>query len=328
MKVAVVYNKPDKGKLDSVDILDQLGLVTAGIAELGFEFREFPVEGKEGSFVDLVRNVSAFAPDAIFNLFEGLQDDPRFQPVLASFYEIAGIPYTGAFYEGLLKTTDKTLTKSVLDANNLPTPPWQAFYGNLGAVRVPSPWILKPSWEDGSVGITDSSVISSKPVLFQKLPLMYEAHRRRPLLVENYIDGREFNIPLYQHADGRVELLPPSEILFESWPAGKPKIMNYNSKWEENSFEYENTQRSYECQGAPVDTMQELALKCWDIFDLRGYARVDMRLAESGEVWIIEINANPCITPTSGYIGAVEEAGYTPKDFVRDMLGVAVNVRR
>jgi D-alanine-D-alanine ligase len=104
--------------------------------------------------------------------------------------------------------------------------------------------------------------------------------------------------------------------------------MNYNSKWEENSFEYENTQRSYECAHAPVELMQELALKCWDIFDLRGYARVDMRLAESGEVWIIEINANPCITPTSGYIGAVEEAGYTPTDFVRDMLGVALNVRR
>jgi len=328
MKVAVVYNKPDEGKLDSVDILDQLGLVTGGIAALGYESREFPVEGKKDAFVKLVKDVNAFAPDVIFNLFEGLQDDPRFQPVLASFYEIAGIPYTGAFYEGLLKTTDKILTKSVLDANNLPTPRWQAFYGDLGAVRVPSPWILKPSWEDGSVGITDNSVISSKPVLFQKLPLMYETHRKRPLLIESYIDGREFNIPLYQHADGKVELLPPSEILFDCWPAGKPKIMNYNSKWEEESFEYENTQRSYECQNAPVELMQELALKCWNIFDLRGYARVDMRLAASGEVWIIEINANPCITPTSGYIGAVEEAGYTPTDFVREMLGVALNVRK
>lgn len=328
MKVAVVYNKPDEGKLDSVDILDQLGLVTGALAELGYEYREFPVGGKKGAFVDLVGAVAAFNPGVVFNMFEGLEDDPRFQPVLASFYEISGIPYTGAFYEGLLKTTDKVLAKSVLNANNLPTPDWQAFYGDLGAVRVPSPWIIKPSWEDGSVGITDNSVIASKPVLFQQLPLMYEAHRRRPLLVENYIDGREFNIPLYQHADGEVEILPPSEILFEYWPEGKPKIMNYNSKWEENSFEYENTQRSYECEDAPVDLMKELAMKCWDIFDLRGYARVDMRLAESGEVFIIEINANPCITPTSGYIGAVTEAGYTPADFVREMLGVALHVRK
>jgi len=328
MKVAVVHNKPDEGKLDSVDILDQLGLVTAGLAELGHEHRVFPVEGKKGAFVALVGEISRFGPDVIFNLFEGLQDDPRFQPVLASYYEISGIPYTGAFYEGLLKTTDKILTKAILDANGLPTPRWQAFYGELGAVRVPPPWIVKPSWEDGSVGITDGSVIGSKTTLFQKLPGMFETHRRRPLLIENYIEGREFNIPLYQHAEGKVELLPPSEILFDCWPEGKPKIMNYNSKWEETSFEYENTQRTYELENAPVEQMKTIALKCWDIFDLRGYARVDMRLAPSGEVSIIEINANPCITPTSGYIGAVEEGGYTSRDFVREMLGVALNVRR
>lgn len=328
MKVAVIHNKPDAGKLDSIDILDQLGLVTGGIAELGHIYEVFSVDGKDRAFVNLVASINNFQPDVIFNLFEGLDDDPRFQPVLASIYEIYGIPYTGAFYEGLLKTTDKILTKSILDANNLPTPKWQAFYGDLGAVRVPAPWIIKPSWEDGSVGITDNSVISSKLVLFQKLPGIFERHRRRPLLIENYIDGREFNVPLYQRADGTVEVLPPSEILFEYWPEGKPKIMNYNSKWEETSFEYENTQRTYESENAPIELMKDIALKCWNIFDLRGYARVDMRLAPSGEVSIIEINANPCITPTSGYIGAVNEAGYTATDFVREMLGVARNVRR
>jgi len=328
MKVAVIHNKPDEGRLDSVDILDQLGLVTGGIAELGHACEIFPVNGKDKAFVELVNSLSKFKPDVIFNMFEGLEDDPRFQPVLASLYEICGIPYTGAFYEGLLKTTDKILTKSILDANRLPTPKWQAYYGDLGAVLVPGPWIIKPSWEDGSVGITDSSVISSKPLLFQKLPVIYSRHRYRPLLIENYIDGREFNVPLYQHADGSVEILPPSEILFDCWPEGKPKIMNYNSKWEENSFEYENTQRTYESEDAPIGLMKEIAMKCWDIFDLRGYARVDMRLAGSGEVSIIEINANPCITPTSGYIGAVNEAGYTATDFVREMLGVALNVRR
>ena len=153
MKVAIVHNKPNEDKLDSVDILDQLSLVTDSSAELGYEYKVFPVAGKRDATENLIGALKSFAPDVIFNLFEGLQDDPRFQPIMASLFEICGLPYTGAPYEGLLKTTDKILTKNILDANGLPTPRWQAFNGTLGAINVPAPWIIKPAWEDGSVGI-------------------------------------------------------------------------------------------------------------------------------------------------------------------------------
>lgn len=323
MKVAIVYNDPVAERPDSVDVLDQVTMVREALGNLGYDQLSFPVGSGTDPFSLLLSQLRQYSPAAVFNLFEGLNDDQRYCPMVASLFEMARIPYTGVPFPAILTTTDKIIAKSILTAYGLPTPPWQAYDGDPGQIIVPPPWILKPAWEDGSVGIDDGSVVEDQETLLEKLRDMHGRHRGRQVLIEQYIDGREINVPLFEKAETGVEILPVSEILFEEWPAGKPKIVNYSAKWVEDSFEYENTQRTFAPENAPVDLIKDLALRCWRIFQLRGYARVDMRLDGRGNPYIIEINPNPCIGGESGFISSVREAGYTNEDFVREMVAVA-----
>jgi D-alanine-D-alanine ligase len=323
MRVAIVYNDPVADRLDSVDVLDQVTMVKEALGNLGYDFLSFPVGSEQEPFSRLVSQLKEYRPSAVFNLFEGLNDDQRYCPMIASLFEMARIPYTGVSFQALLTTTDKILAKSILTAYGLPTPLWQPYSGNMGQIRIPPPWILKPAWEDGSVGIDDSSILEDRKLLKKKLHEMYERHKGQPILIEQYIDGREINIPLFERAATGVEVLPVSEILFEDWPENKPKIVNYSAKWIEDSFEYENTQRTFAPDNAPLELIRDLALRSWKIFQLRGYTRVDMRLDEWGTPYIIEINPNPCIGGESGFISSVREAGYTNEDFVREMVAVA-----
>jgi D-alanine-D-alanine ligase len=323
MKVAIVYNDPVEGKPDSLDVLDQVTMVKDALENLGYEFQSIPVGSGAEPFSHLLAQLKKFGPSTVFNLFEGLNDDQRYCPMIASLFEMVRIPYTGVPFQALLTTTDKILAKSILTAYGLPTPLWQPFTGETSYLKIPPPWILKPAWEDGSVGIDDSSILEDRKQLKKKLREMQERHETQPILIEQYIEGREINVPLFEQADTGVKILPISEILFEDWPEDKPKIVNYSAKWIEDSFEYENTQRTFAPENAPLNLIKDLALRCWKIFHLKGYVRVDMRLDEWGTPYIIEINPNPCIGGESGFISSVREGGYTNEDFVREMIAVA-----
>ena len=321
MKVAIVYNEPVPDKADSIDVLDQMAMVTEALQELKYHFRTFPVGNSLSSCASLLNELRRYAPTVIFNLFEGLGDDARFHPVLPSLFEIGGFPYTGAPFASLFTTTDKILSKAVLKCAGLPTPGWDQFDGGpMEQLSSSAPWIVKPSLEDGSVGIDDESIIHNKQALLAVLPEMYLRHNRQPILIEEYIDGREINIPMLELENGEVKVFPISEIVFDEWPDDKPRIVNYAAKWDEQAFEYENTNRAFYPEGAPLEYLEEVAMKCWRIFRLRGYARVDARMDPQGNIFIIEINANPCIAAESGFMRSMYEGGLEAKDVVRAMV--------
>jgi D-alanine-D-alanine ligase len=115
-------------------------------------------------------------------------------------------------------------------------------------------------------------------------------------------------------ADGRggVEVLPAAEILFKEYPEGKPRIVGYDAKWEPGSFEYRNTPRTFDFtagEAVLMEKLRALSMRCWETFDLRGYARVDFRVDRDSNPWVIEINANPCISPDAGFTAAAARAG-------------------
>jgi D-alanine-D-alanine ligase len=145
------------------------------------------------------------------------------------------------------------------------------------------------------------------------------------LLIEQYINGREFNISLLEDEKGDPEVLPPAEIIFNNWPQGKPKIVNYNAKWDDRSFEYNNTVRSFPLPDDPaVRAVSDTALRCWVLFGLRGYARVDMRVDDKHGVHVIEINANPCISPDAGFMAATACASLLPEEVIERILNAAL----
>ncbi len=328
MKVAIVYNEPVPDRADSVDVLDQMAMVTEALQELKYHFRTFPVGNSLSSCANLLNELRRYSPSVIFNLFEGLGDDARFHPVLPSLFEIGGFPYTGAPFAALFTTSDKILSKTVLKCSGLPTPRWDQYDGSIEQISSRAPWIIKPSLEDGSVGIDDESIIHDRDSLLSTLPEMYLRHNRQPILIEEYIDGRELNIPMLELKDGTVKVFPISEIIFDEWPADKPRIVNYAAKWDEGAFEYENTNRAFYPEGAPLEYLEELSLKCWRIFRLRGYARVDARMDSQGNIFIIEINANPCIADGSGFMRSMYEGGLEAKDVVKALVQAPLRHRK
>jgi D-alanine-D-alanine ligase len=147
--------------------------------------------------------------------------------------------------------------------------------------------------------------------------------RRKPFLgndafVETYIDGREFNVALLAGESG-PDVLPPAEIRFDAFPEDTLKIVDYRAKWEADSFEYQQTPRQFTFpkEDAPLlGDLRRIALQCWQLFGLRGYARVDFRVDHHQQPWVLEVNANPCLSPDAGFVAAATQAGLSVNDIV------------
>lgn len=166
-------------------------------------------------------------------------------------------------------------------------------------------WIVKSVWEHASVGLGDDSVLRGVTAA--------EVAARLPegFFAERYVEGREFNVALLTGAQG-PETLPPAEIVFEAYPEGKPRIVGYPAKWDAASFEYAHTVRRFAdpaADGPLLAEMTRLARRCWEVFGLGGYARVDFRVDADGRPWILEVNANPCLAPDSGFAAMLAQAG-------------------
>ena len=109
------------------------------------------------------------------------------------------------------------------------------------------------------------------------------------------------------------EVMPPAEIVFVNYGDDKPRIVDFKAKWEMDSFEYINTVREFPGKSLNPElesNLRETAIACWNLFGLKGYARVDSRTDKDNNVFVIEINANPCISPDGGFVAATKEAGY------------------
>ena len=138
-------------------------------------------------------------------------------------------------------------------------------------------------------------VLEGDTDLVRNLLREFTARTGRPHFAEKFIDGREFNLPMLDGPDG-PQILPLGEMDFSTFPADKPRIIGHRAKWHESSFEYNNTPRSFhfhEHDRPLVEHLKRLALESWRLFGLRGYVRVDFRVDQGGQPWILEINTNP-----------------------------------
>ncbi len=171
-------------------------------------------------------------------------------------------------------------------------------------------WIVKSAWEHASIGIEDDSIVDSAMAARERIAERITRYGGE-WFAEAFIDGREFNATVLAN-DGGPEVMPPAEIRFANFPPGKPRIVNYAAKWIEDAPEYHGTFPDFEAASAEPDlarTLQRLARECWDLFEFRGYARVDFRVADDGSAWILDLNTNPCLAPDAGLAMVAERTG-------------------
>ncbi len=307
--------------LDERDTLIQADAVSAALANLGYEPIRMPFRL---NLDDVRARLAKIVPAFVFNLVEAVDGQDRFIHLAPSLLDVMGIPYTGSSTEAVFLTSGKVLSKRLMRAAGLPTPPFVTTGADEVAAFRPGAYIVKSIWDHASAGITDDSVVRADDLggLLDHIERRSPSHGS-PCFAEAYIDGREFNLSVLAGPGGPY-VLPPAEILFRDYPPDKLRIVDYRAKWREDSFEYANTLRSFDfdAKDAPLlDSLRSMALECFRRFGLRGYARVDFRVDLEGMPWILEINANPCLTPDGGFFAAASEAGLSYDAMIGRIIG-------
>jgi D-alanine-D-alanine ligase len=319
MRIAVVHNSVSAGDApDAVDVLSQAEAVSEALRHLGHK----PVRLTSSlNLASIQKGLLAIAPQLVFNLVESMEDTGRLIHLFPSMLDAMGLPYTGACAEALWLTSNKVLAKTLLENAGLPTPAWTApesvyrprLHHGESQKEIPR-WIIKSVWEHASIGLDDESVVG--PLDSPELEDLLRVRARKmggPCFAEAYIDGREFNLSLLQRAN-EVEVLPPAEIRFENFEASQPKIVGYQAKWETDSYQYHHTPRTFDFEPTDEGLLSELrrlALDCWRLFGLKGYARVDFRVDAMRRPWILEVNANPCLSADAGFAAAIHRSNLT-----------------
>jgi D-alanine-D-alanine ligase len=321
-RVLILYNEPvlpaDHPDAESEhEIHYTVEQVEKVLADAGHDVRRLAVCRDPGKLTSGLRRER---PDVVFNLFEGLADQSATEPHAAGILDWLGVPYTGSPYLTLCLARNKHLTKYLLQGAGLPTPAFQVVEElPLPECRLGWPVIVKPATQDASVGLDQGSVVTDQASLEARVALLMENYGP-PVLVEQFIRGREFNVGLIEAPE--LQALPISEILFtdpdpDFWP-----IVTYDGKWKPGSRDYDTTPPAYPASVRPRlrARVEDLAMRAFRLMDCRDYARVDFRIGPTGRPYILEVNPNPDFSPTAGLSGGLQSAGLTHARFTLELV--------
>ena len=340
-RVLIVYNAvADDATTAERDVLAQVEVVENACRRSEWPSETLPCTADLRPFIERLTNNP---PDVVFNLVEGLAGHDRLAWLIPATAETLGIPCTGTPAVPLNLSNDKLRTKQKLQFAGLPTPAWETLESlakpKPSATFAPGQYILKAIGEHASLGLDDSSVVQANTAAELQIQLTKQIERlKKPCFAEQFIAGREFNLSLLAEIPVSVKLYPnsaaivlaPAEIDFGSFPPGKPHIVGQAAKWDEGAFEYDHTPRKFDFPPSDeplLARLRSLARSCWQVLELDGWARVDFRVDEQGQPWILEVNANCCLSPDAGFAAAVEQRGPGLQNAIDYILAAALKHR-
>jgi len=312
------YVAPDSPP-DELDVLAEAAFFKENLEKAGYQVicKPFPF-----NYSELITDKEYIKPVFIVNLVETIYNDGRLIHVAPAFFDFLNIPYTGCPSEAVYLTSNKLTTKLVLKAHGINAPCYISKNNINAAFGTKHKYLFKSVWEHASVGLDENTIKLADDENYIKETIFSAAKKGKEVFADQYIEGREFNIAMLGGEKG-PQVLFPAEIRFIDFPAEKLKIVGYRAKWVEDSFEYKNTVRSFEFTDADhllLDDLRQICLKCWHAFGLKGYARVDFRIANDGTPYVLEINANPCISPDSGFIAAIKRTGISLEELFKRII--------
>ena len=294
---------------DEIDTIVAANSVAEALTRLGYLSEVIALTPDLGGIESLV----ARRPLLVFNLTDAVGGDCRLAPTVPARLDALKLSYTGAGTRAWLATLSKVATKLKLAQAGLPTPDWSDDgSGFVSEANV----IVKPVWEHGSLGIDSTSVVPGADAgraVAERTRRWNTEH-----FAELYVEGREFAAAMLEGPEG-IEVLPLRETVFLGFGAEQPRIADYDSKWTPGSQPYEGTPRRFGIeQEEPVlaRKLTRLALACWDLFELDGYARVDFRVDREGKPFILEVNMNPCLGRDAGFAASAAAMGLSYEDLI------------
>ena len=325
-RVGIAFNAHEPAANRSSETISETSVqlvaaeVCQALATAGYQAILLPVQS---SLPELAAQVQEQQIALLVNLCEAFRGVPQLEFHVAAFFETMGWAYTGSGPFTLALCQQKFASKALLQAHGLPCPRGALLQAAAPLPDLRYPVIVKPNAEDASLGIYADSVVSTPGRLGGQVERIL-ADYRQPALVEEYIEGREFNVALLDDG-GQVRALPVSEISFAGMPAGAPHILGYEAKWFEEHPLYHATVPVCPARisASLQQQLQTLAVAAFKAMGCRDYARVDFRVDAASAAWILEVNPNPDIGLGAGYCRALTAAGISYPDFWRIMLNNA-----
>lgn len=310
MKAVVLHGQVMEGAAaDEQDVLLQVACVSEALAQLGYEPTPLALSLNMDATADILQSLN---PAFVFNLVEGIDGRGNLIACAPLLLDALCLPYTGAQVEAMFLTSGKITAKKIMRAAGIATPAFLTLADPWPSGQEKTRFIVKSVWEHASLGLDESAVFCpADPEQVRQQILTLQKRLGGACFAEAFIGGREFNISLLGGIAG-PEVLPPAEIIFADYPRDKVRMLCYRAKWTTDSFEYEHTRRSFSFPDQDETLLAqivEIAARCWKLFGLCGYARVDFRVDEDGHPWVLEINANPCLSPDGGFVAAAAKAG-------------------
>lgn len=298
------------------------------LRELGHTVSTVVVD-RAGDVAGAIAALRRERPDLVFNVAESFGGKSALESNVAGLLNLLDLRYTGSSPAGLLLAGDKSLTKKVLLAHGIQTPQAATvFRGALDfAGELTFPVIVKPPQEDASLGISSASVVHGIKELFERIHSL-QAEYRQPVLVEQFIEGREFYVGVLGNAN--AEALPVIEMDFTGFPAGKPKIASWEAKWGDDGdgsgAEYAGTRSIFPASldEALESRMKAVALDAFHALRLRDYGRIDLRVAPSGEIFVIEVNPNCYLERESEFARAALRHGLPYSELCARIIELAM----
>jgi len=325
MNLAVLHNNDADVLADDParEAREDVERVAAALAEAlearGHRVRVIPAGG-DLSFVETLRREP---PELVLNLCESLAADARGEMIIPGLLELLGIPYTGSAALSLGLALHKDRAKQILRGAGISTPAFALIEKLEEAMEIalPYPLIVKPSREDASTGIDFDSVVHDRAGLVHAVSRVLRT-LHQPALVEQFIEGKEIYVPILGNSPRRA--LPLTEIHYGPFYDTRPRIVSYKAKWDLESIDCIQTNSGpaildEEVEAACVRT----ALAAFAALGCRDYGRIDLRVSEGGQPYVIDINPNCDLHPEAGYAKTARNAGLSYPELAESLVRIA-----
>jgi len=303
--------------------------VRDALLKLGHEVK---LLGIEDDITRLRKTIEEWQPGIVFNLMEAFAYNGALDYYIVSYLDMLRIPYTGCNPRGLILARDKALSKKLLCFHRIRVPKFKTFsYGqkiNKNHLNnLPYPMIVKSMYEQGSVGISQASIVQNNEELISRVGQMHDL-TTQDVIAEQYIEGRELYITVI--GNQRLQTFPIREITFDHIDNKMHRIATYNVKWNDDyrkrwGIKY---QFARHLPNGIEDKIIKLAKRIYRLLDMSGYARLDLRLTAEGEIYVLEVNPNAAVANNDDIAHSAEKAGLNYEQLIQRMLNLGLGAKQ
>ncbi len=298
--------------------------VKAALTKLGHEVR---VVGIYDDLAPIRTTIEEWKPHIAFNLLEDFAGIAAFDYYVVSFLEMMKLPYTGCNPRGLLLARDKALSKKLLAYHRIHIPEFHVFPRGRKlrpTRRIRYPVIVKALTEEGSLGIAQASYVENERELQERVQFIHE-RIQDDAIAEQYIDGREIYVTVLGNT--RLHVLPVRELIFRNATEGAPRMATYKVKWDEKYRERWGIGYEFatDLGAEATERISRLCKRIYRVLEMTGYARIDLRLMQSGQLYVLEANPNPGIARDEDSTLSARKAGMSYEEFIQDILRLGLS---